>query len=225
MGRLRQDGLQIVRYSPAEQQAFSRLGVYAGSDALIRFGKHPSDYGPWIGDDAVVGNVTQNMAGRGEFCGLSFWLSATRGLPVRPAGLDSEALPNGLGALSYPKMIEYLRHLRAYLYTGTQPASYTLALIEAMLSGIPVASMPADEWWIPDLFEGPSLVGRSAGPGQTAAWLDAWLRDPDLARRDGEVGRQKAIGLFGMETIAPQWQAFLDGSLIEFSNARATVTA
>lgn len=225
MAILRRDGLQIVRYSPREELAFRRLGVFAGQDAFIRFGKYPSDYGPWNGEDLHVGNVTQNMAGRGEFCGLYFWLAATRGLPVKPAGLQSEALPGGLGALTYDEMLAYLRNIRCYLYTGTQPASYTLALIEAMLSGVPVVSMPGDEWWMPDLFEGPDIVGRSAGPGQTAAWLDGYLRDIDLAREHGEIGRQKAIALFGIDTIAPQWQAFLEGATVEFSHASQTVTA
>jgi hypothetical protein len=88
MARLRADGLEIVRYSPKEEEAFTRLGAFAGQDALIRFGKYPEDWDGWTGEEAVVGNVTQNMAGRGEFCGLTFWLDATQGsrpsLPVPP---------------------------------------------------------------------------------------------------------------------------------------------
>jgi len=225
MAKLHDDGLQIVRYSPKEEVAFRRLGTWAGQDALIRFGKYPSDYGPWIGDDLVVGNVTQNMAGRGEFCGLSFWLNATQGLPVKPAGLDSEALPNGIGKLSYPKMVEYLKHIRAYLYTGTQPASYTLGLIEAMMTGVPVVSMGPESWWIPDLFEGPEITGLSADPPQAWAALAKILSDESYARVLSDTMRKRAIDLFGIETIAPQWQAFLEGAAVEFSHNRATVTA
>jgi hypothetical protein len=99
MARLRADGLEIVRYSPKEEEAFTRLGAFAGQDALIRFGKYPADWDGWTGEEAVVGNVTQNMAGRGEFCGLTFWLDATQGLPAKPAGPSSELLPGGIGAL------------------------------------------------------------------------------------------------------------------------------
>lgn len=234
MAPLRAEGLQIVRYSPKEEEAFTRLGVFAGQDALIRFGKYPSDYGPWIGDDPVVGNVTQNMAGRGEFCGLYFWLAATKGLSVKPAGLQSEPLPGGIGALSYPDMIDYLRHIRAYLYTGTQPASYTLGLIEALLTGVPVVSMGSGPWWIPDLFEGPEIA-RPANMGDAdyhpndPAWVRALLTEllsPDSDAVDHfRDQRQRAIEMFGIETIAPQWQAFLDGAVTEFSTARVSVTA
>src|SRR5438552_11850672 len=152
-------GLQIVRYSPKERRYFEASGHFAHEDALIRFGKYPSDYGPWIGDDVVVGNVTQNMVERGDACGLSFWQEATAELPTKPAGPGSEKLPGGVGTLIYDEMREYLRHLRTYLYTGTTPASYTLGLIEAMLSGVPVVSIGSEAWAGPaDLFEGAEFV-------------------------------------------------------------------
>jgi hypothetical protein len=84
------EGLEIVRYSPAERRYFESRGAWAGQTALIRFGKYPADYGPWTGEDAVVGNVTQNMADRGDATGLSFYLAATEGLPAKPAGPGSE---------------------------------------------------------------------------------------------------------------------------------------
>jgi hypothetical protein len=206
---LHEQGLQIVRYSPAEERAFTRLGTWAGKDMLIRFGKYPDDYGPWIGDNIAVGNVTQNMAGRGEFCGLYYWLNATQHLPSQPAGLQSEDLPKGLGALTYPEMIDYLNHLRCYLYTGTQPASYTLAMIEAMMSGIPTMSMGRETWWVPDLFEGPDLLPSTPDPAKATAQLGLWLRDKDEARAVGDQQRRMAIELFGIDTIAAQWQEFL----------------
>ena len=38
------NGLEIVRYSPREQIAFTAWGHFAGEDAMIRFGKDPLDY-------------------------------------------------------------------------------------------------------------------------------------------------------------------------------------
>lgn len=225
MAKLHDDGLQIIRYSPAEERAFRRLGTWAGQDALIRFGKYPTDYGPWIGDDLVVGNVTQNMAGRGEFCGLTYWLQATRGLPVKPAGLQSEALPGGIGALTYPEMIEYLRHVRTYLYTGTQPASYTLALIEAMMTGVPVVSMGPASWWVPDLFEAaavddewpdhempPTIVPADSvfnDPQRANYALRLLLDNPAKAQTVSGNIRRRAIDLFDVAKVGPQWAAFL----------------
>lgn len=113
MKPLHKDGLQIVRYSPAEGRFFRSTGHWAGADATIRFGKYPMDYGPWVGDGVWVGNVTQNMAGRGEWVGRSYWGRATADLPTRLAGPGSEQM-GGTGVLSYTELLSYLDRTRAY---------------------------------------------------------------------------------------------------------------
>jgi hypothetical protein len=201
-------GLEIVRYSPAERRAFEPLGAFAGEDAMIRFCKYPADYEPWIGDNAVVGNVTQNLTERGDHCGLTFWEQATRDLPTLPAGLGSERLPNGLGTLSYRAMLDYLSHLRVYLYMGTQPASYTLGLMEAMLAGVPVLSMGPDSLWMPELFEGHELSTYWAPDAEYARRSLRTLLDTADTEASTET-RQRAIDLFSPEVVGPQWLKFL----------------
>jgi hypothetical protein len=213
MARYRRDGLQIVRYSPAERRYFEPRKAWAGEDALIRFGKYPDDYGPWSGFKEAVGNLTQDLVARGDSCGYGFWLEATAGLETLPAGKGSGAI-GGLGVLEYGDMLAYLRSVRTYLYTGTRPASYTLGLIEAMLSGVPVVSIDAGSWGAgwggSELFEAHEIAS-----GYPADWARAVLSDllnnPDEARRRGELGRQRAIDLFGIDQIAARWQDFLDG--------------
>lgn len=208
MRPLHDQGLQIVRYSPAERRHFERIGVFAGEDAMIRFGKYPSDWYGWTGDDPVVGNITQNMVGRGDACGLGFWMAATEGLPVRPAGPGSDLLPHGIGTLDYGAMRRYLRSIRAYLYTGTQPASYTLGLIEAMMTGVPVVSIGPKAFLpqAPDLFEGREIAFRGGDdPGDARLTLRRLLDHRD----DRAPERARAIDLFGIDAIAPQWRSFL----------------
>lgn len=218
------DGLEIVRYSPAERRAFEPIGVFAGEDAVIRFSKYPEDYGPWIGDEIVVGNVTQNLDIRGDHCGLDFWLQATEGLPVKLAGTGSERL-GGVGELSYDAMRDYLRHIRAYLYMGTQPASYTLGLMEAMLSGVPVVSIGPRDMWMPDLFEGAEIAhGGYDDPAAGGATLSHLLDDGYHARDVSGDTRQRAIDLFSVENVGPQWLRFL-GNPATVTTTRETVTA
>ena len=207
-----QAGLQIVRYSPKEQPAFEKYGAFAGQDALIRFGKYPSDWYGWTGKEAVIGNITQDMVGRGPSCGLDFYLEATAGLPTRPAGPRSEALPGGVGTLSYEAMRQYLRDIRVYLYTGTQPASYTLGLIEAMMTGTPVLSITPRHMWIPELFEGHELATVPIRPSHLRTIEESlrwFIEDPDIALDTSHHQRAKAIDLFSIETVSAQWADFL----------------
>jgi hypothetical protein len=204
MGQL--GGLEIVRYSPKERV----LPNYAGETALIRFGKYPDDYGPWVGADIVVGNVTQHMRQRGTACGYDVWTSITAGLPTMPAGPGSEVL-GGRGTLGYREMLDYLRGLRAYLYTGTHPASYTLGLMEAMLSGVPVVAPPWDTGnaVLDALYEAPSMVPRKPVREAIPQYLRALFTDYNMARRHGEEARQAALELFDVATVGPQWKAYL----------------
>lgn len=210
-------GLEIVRYSPAERRAFEPMGVFAGETAMIRFGKDPTDWYGWTGSDPVVGNITQNMIARGEFTNFRFYRAATEGLPAKPAGPGSEGLPGGVGSLDYEAMREYLRRVRCYLYTGTQPASYTLGLMEALLTGTPVISIAPDRMWLPALFEGHEIAPwRADDPAATHAWLETTLARPVDAAWDAGTPlaesrqiRDRAIELFSYDVIAPQWADLL----------------
>lgn len=215
-------GLQIVRYSPKERA----IPGYAGEDALIRFYKDPVDYGGWTGELPVVVNITQHLIQRHPYTNWLFWEQATRHLPLYhegardpadtfrlPLGPGSEEI-GGPGELTYPDMLDWLRRARVYLYTGTQPASYTLGIIEAMMTGTPVVSIGPGHMGIfpygPALFEGHELAGNGHELPERARWsVDALLADPSLAREVSTLTRERAVELFGRATIAAQWRDFL----------------
>ncbi len=224
MAPLHEEGLEIVRYSPKERN----IPGYAGEDALIRFYKDPADWYGWTGEDAVVANVTQDLPGRDPFTNCGFWLEVTEGLPVRPAGPGSERLPGGIGALTYDEMRDYLRRSRVYLYTGTQPASYTLGLIEALMTGIPVVSIGPEFMRIfpygPLMFEGQDITGRRPAKEAMPTLLRLLLNDRDYAGVLGAEARQRAIDLFGRDKIAAKWLAYL-GQPATVAFQREAVTA
>lgn len=208
--------LCIVRYSPAEQRFFEPIGAWAGQDALIRFGKYRRDYPAWTGPDGghppFVANVTQDMAGRGEHCGLTFWIRATRGLTALPAGKDSDKLPGGIGFMPEPDMLDYLRQASAYLYTGTVPASYTLGLIEALLVGVPIVSIGPNAWAGPEaLFEGHDLAFPAVAetPELARDLLERLLHEPAYGRQLASVQAEEA-GLFDVEGVGPQWDLLFE---------------
>ena len=227
MAPLRADGLQIVRYSPKERN----IPGFAGEDALIRFWKDPAEWHGWTGESPRVINVTQHLRQREPYTNWSFWEAATAGLPRVPLGPGSEMI-GGSGALSYGAMQQWLRSSRAYLYTGTQPASYTLGLIEAMMTGIPVISI-GPSWmrvfpYGPDLFEGHEIAGKRPDlwggqwiedvtarvlsfddPADTRLALRCLLDDHEMAAQMGAQQRRRAIEMFGREAVAGAWRDFL----------------
>jgi glycosyltransferase involved in cell wall biosynthesis len=205
-------GLEIVRYSPKEEA----IPGYAGADALIRFYKDPAEWDGWHGGkgEPFVGNITQDLLGRHPWTNAQFYIEATQGLQANPAGPGSERLPGGIGELSYEEMQDYLRAARCYVYTGTQPASYTLGLLEALMTGVPVVSIGPSWMRIfphgSELFEGHEFAfAHSDDPETVRTTLSTFLREPELAARCSQHQRHRAIQTFGLEPVAAAWQAFL----------------
>jgi hypothetical protein len=209
MAPLRAEGLEIVRYSPKERN----IPGFAGEDALIRFYKDPQEWSGWTGEHERVINISAHLYQRGEATNWRFWEEATAGLPRLCAGPGSEDM-GGPGELSLEELKGELRRARAYLYTGTQPASYTLGLIEALMTGTPVVSI-GPEWstWFPygpDLFEGHELAELSANDPQIArSHLQDLLSEADLAAKLSRRQRERSISTFGRERIAAQWKEYL----------------
>ncbi len=222
MAPLRDEGLQIVRYSPKERN----IPGYAGEDALIRFYKDPHEWTGWTGESARVLNVSQHDQtphARDPWLNWGFWEETTRVLPNVFAGPHTEKI-GGVGTLSLEDMQRALRLSRCYLYTGTQPASYTLGLIEAMMTGIPVVSIGPEHMTIFPygslLFEGHEIVSAIDGrgwrwqpwsndPAEARNKLSALLSSKSFAAEQSRVQRDRAIELFGMEKIGAEWRAFL----------------
>lgn len=213
MTPLRAQGLQIVRYSPKERS----IPYYAGSDALIRFWMDPAEYTDWVGTDIRVGNVTQDMRGRAAWTGWDWWQEVARYVPTYPAGPRSDEW-GGLGALGYDALKAYLRTMRAYLYTGTFPASYTLGFIEAAMTGVPIVAAGPGRWGrdfsgLPYghlLYEAHELVPLwSDDPYKAAQMLNRLLHDEDWAKAVSVKQVEVATALFAKDKIAAEWREFL----------------
>lgn len=209
----RAEGLEIVRYSPYER----RIPGYVGEDALIRFWADPYAYSGWTGADRYVANVTQHLWQRGEWCNAGYAAEAVRGLPAKFAGpgSDDEHAPvPGVGTLSWGDMRAYLRDARAYIYTGTQPASYTLGLLEAMMTGVPIVSVGRECMTIfpygRDLFEAPDWTWATFhDPTEARGELLHILADDHYARVVSDSMRARALELFHPSVIGAQWREFL----------------
>ena len=203
------DGLEIVRYSPKEWN----LPNFAGADAMIRFYKDPKEWSGWDGRDGTVLLITQNPRDRAMWTHTHWAQKATEELEAVWVGPGTEYM-GGLGKVSPDQLRMLMRSSRAMLYTGTQPASYTLALIEAMMTGMPVVSIGPSRMgmfpYSPRLFEAHCIAPLYAEETKDAnELLRELIEDPFHAARVGAVSRSRAIALFGRDRIADAWDGWL----------------
>lgn len=209
----RQEGMKIVRYSKMEANIEDNIGC----DMIIPFYKDPNEFGMWNGQQREIMTLNQDMKARAEYCNYDAFLEIAKDLPVKLYGNKNEASGelNG-GFLTYEKMKQKMRDCRGYIYTGTQPASYTLNFIEAMMTGIPIIALGAghgnslniggDLYEIPDIIQNGVNGFISDDITKIREYINVLLTDNKTAARIGEMGRQTAIERFGKETVKLKWQ-------------------
>lgn len=217
MQQYRAKGLEIVRYSPRE----ANLEPTAGCDRIIRFYKDEREFGHWTGASNEVITFAQDMKHRGEFCNYEAFTEIVKGFNAHVYGPKNEGseILNG-GFMQYHELQQKMRDARAYIYTGTQPASYVLNLIEAMMTGIPVVALGPEHgnslnpeknlYEIPDIIQSGVNGFISDDIPQLRRWVQMLIDDVKLARRIGDMGRQRAIELFGKEVIKQRWKEYLN---------------
>jgi hypothetical protein len=203
------DGCEVIRYSPKERN----LPNYAGESGVIRFYKDPSEWEGWHGSGEFILLLAQNPRERAMWINLEWTLQATKDVPVKWVGPGTEEF-GGLGKVTPLKLQSLMREARGMFYSGTQPASYTLALIEGMMTGLPVVSIdPSAMAMFPysdRLYEGHTIAPLWAeSPGEASEMLWELLRDYPYAQRVSTVSRLRAIALFGRDRIADAWDGWL----------------
>jgi hypothetical protein len=205
------DGMETVRYSPYEQH----IPGYTGADALIRFWADPVAYSGWTGAGGYVANVTQELWRRGVWCNADFARAAVADLPALFAGPGSKDGPvPGLGSVSYDDMRAYLREAGAYIYTGTQPASYTLGFLEALMTGVPIVSIGRSHMGIfaesPLLFEAPDWAWATFDdPADAQTELADLLTSDVYARQASGLMRSRAERYFHPDVVGAAWREYL----------------
>ncbi len=217
---LKRQGLKIVRYSPREQT----IPGFAGADAVIRFYKDPDEFGNWSGELPAVMNISQDMIARDRFCNYQFFEQATRGFQRTLIGKGSEAAGDwGKGIVSYDEMKKALRQHRAYFYTGTYPASYTLNFIEAAMTGIPIIALGPlygnspfeigqQTYEVSDWSDDGRVVMLADDPKVAHDCVEKLINDLAFAQHKSAAVRELALRLFSKERIKEQWRQFLFGS-------------
>ncbi len=217
LAHARTRGLEVVRYSPAEMTIKDNIS----EDAMIRFYKDPDEYQGWTGEDPIAINFSQDLKRRGAFCGFQALVAMSRGFHHKFYGPMNENLgAHWGGMLNNDEQLERYRTARVYMYHGTYPASYTLTLMEAMMTGIPVVSVgprlgngpmftEQETFEVPDIIENGVSGFVSDNIGELRDHIDNLLKDKERARVISMYGRKRAIELFGKHKIRAEWEKYL----------------
>ena len=214
----RAQGLKVVRYSPMEEN----IPGYIGSDALIRFYKDEDEFKDWNGKKEEIITFAQSMEQRGAHCNFNTFVTATEGLPRTLYGPGNEHHDFSPGKVPFDQLKQELRDNRVYFATGTHPASYTLNVMEAFMTGIPMVAVSRQlgnghQFGIPfpGLYEVPNFIEHgvngfcSDDVAELRDCCEQLLNDDKLAQNIGSAGRSTAKNLFNKSRIYDEWKTLL----------------
>lgn len=211
VAKLRELNAHLVSYAESEAEL---LGMNV---PVIHFGKDPSEWSGWTGDVSAALFMANHLLSRREACNYDVFERVRIPERWRLLGKGNEAL--GGGTASYHDMRELMRQYRLFFNLGTRPAPYTLGVIEAAMTGMPVVTPMYDygvehsRYMIPELLGDGCIVMKRPGAGKLAKLMSDSRRTRRKMERVGEASRAAAVHHFSNDTIDLQWRMSLRGYL------------
>jgi hypothetical protein len=151
--------------------------------------------------------VINHLRQRGRRLGLDVFEWARERVPLDLVGMDAEAL-GGIGEVFPPDLPQFAARYR-FFFNPIRWTSLGLAVIEAMMVGLPVVGLATTE--LPAVIENGVSGFVDTHPAHLVGPMRDLSADPDLARRLGESARRYALERFGIDRFARDWeQAFAD---------------
>lgn len=156
------------------------------------------------GGELARGLVAINhLARRGRRLGADLFLKARAAVPLDLVGMAAGEI-GGIGEIEHARLPAFAARYR-FLFSPVRYTSLSLAMIEAMMCGVPIVGLATTE------------MATAVGPGgYVDTDLDALIgrmreliANPALARRLGERGRRHALERFGIARFVADWNAAL----------------
>jgi len=177
---------------------------------VIRTAVNASFYGGYHGELRGILQVCNHLRERGAMLGWETHETVCRGLPRLLLG-DNRGLPDARRTASWEDLKEQYRAYRLYLHTAVYPYEdgYNLSVLEAMATGMPVATISHPT--------SPIQHGVQGIVAQTAAELRErilWLLDNHgEALRMGRSAQQTLEKDFPLAAFQSGWQAVAESML------------
>lgn len=173
---------------------------------VVEHGVKPLAEPPWRGDDERGLVVVNNLLRRGRRLGLDVYGEMAARVPLRLVGMDSASV-GGDGELS---QLELPRALAAhrFFFHPIRHTSLGLAVIEAMMAGMPVVGLATTE--LVTVIDSGRNGFIDTRLERLEAAMQALRADRGLALEWGQAGRRTARERFGIARFVDDWLRVLD---------------
>jgi glycosyltransferase involved in cell wall biosynthesis len=194
---LRAYGCRIVYISALKQSDWGLPGE------VIRTAINSTNYGGYRGDHRAILQVSNHLKERGAMLGWKVHQEVCGGLASKVLG-DNPHLPGSNVAESWDDLKDHYRAYRVYLHTALYPYEdgYNLSVLEAMATGMPVATLEHPTSPIEDGAHG--VV--AAGARELRLKVLRLLNDPAEAARMGAAARSKLEQAFPLQSFQTAWE-------------------
>ena len=192
------NGARVVYISELKRQDWGIPGE------VIKPGIDCRQYGEYQGNIPGILQVCNNLKERGAMMGWSVHQAVCRDLPNLVIG-NNKSIPSSRMANDWDDLKEQLRLYRVYLYTPIYPYEdgYNLALLEAMATDMPIATMRHNTSPIRDGCEG--VVSETVEDLREK--VVRLLENPQKAEQLGKAARIRVGNEFPQEAFREAWQS------------------
>ena len=149
--------------------------------------------------------IINNLNERGRRLGLDVFLDVRRQIPLDLIGMDTEKI-GGLGEILHPQLPDFIKQYR-FMFNPIRYTSLGLAVIEAMMVGIPVAGLATTEM-VTVIHNGVTGFVHT-NINYLIKQMRKLVEDKALAARIGAEGRKVAIQRFNMDRFTEDWYHLL----------------
>lgn len=204
---LLQSGALVVSYAESEAELLD-MGL-----PVIHFGKDPEEWKGWTGEESSTMYMANRILTRREACHYPLWEQTHIGGRWVMAGENNEQLGAEARELTYDELQQTMRRARLFFNLGTKPAPYTLGVIEAAMTGMPVVSpvydfgMEHPRYMVPDLLGDGCITMNRPTQNRMKKLLSDSPRTRKRMERIGEAARASAMRHFNVHTTDSQWAA------------------
>lgn len=157
----------------------------------------------WRGDLARGLVVINNIASRGRRLGGDVFAQARQQVPLDLVGMGAREA-GGIGEIEHAQLPAFAAPYR-FFFNPIRYTSLGLAVIEAMMIGMPVVALATTE--MATVIDNGRSGYIDTSLQTLVARMQELLADPALARRLGQGAQAAARERFGIERFAADWSA------------------